>query len=177
MDLIGALAIRPGWLGWVGNTLNLGVISVTCPHLLGLAYNCCDLFLLSSQIWNVLSRLLHCLILVFLSLIHIILPFGSCSNFSLTNKCRRLYVCTQLAFLCVCALADTQSHMCRFLTTTTDQHGRVLDCQMCRAPRRWHITPWIHTAGKSALWPERVLCLTVTWPWGKCHEGRQREPR
>lgn len=88
------------WLARM-NTLNLGVISVTCPHLLGLAYNCCDLFLLSRQIWNVLSRL----ILVFLSLIHIIWPFGSCLNFSLTNKCRRLYVCLHITCISVCVQA------------------------------------------------------------------------
>lgn len=44
---MGLLATRPGWLRWAGNTLNLGMIRVTCPHLLGPAHNCDDLFPLS----------------------------------------------------------------------------------------------------------------------------------
>lgn len=41
------LASKPGWFGWAGSTLNLGMIRLTCPHLLGPAHNCNDLFLLS----------------------------------------------------------------------------------------------------------------------------------
>lgn len=49
-------------------------------------------------------------------------------------------------------------HVCSFLACTTCQHGRVLDCQMRRAPRRWHHAPRTHTV----LHGGRVHCLKVT---------------
>lgn len=45
-----------------------------------------------------------------------------------------MYVYMWLAFHCACACTWSCMHVCSFLACTTCQHGRVLDCQMRRAP-------------------------------------------
>lgn len=96
---MGLLATGPGWLRWAGNTLNLGLIRVTSPHLLGLAHNCDDLFLLSKP--NGMSPtaplLLACFVLsFFLFLIHILFVFLFRRHYSLSAlrniKCGSSYV-------------------------------------------------------------------------------------
>lgn len=121
---------------------------MTCPHLLGLAHNCDDLFLLSKPRGMPPAAPLHLapLLFFFLSLINILFVFAfwlQCSPSALTNcveACVGVHMCVCIRDMhfslcvCVCACKWSSLHLCRFLASTTYQHGRVLDCQMRLAP-------------------------------------------
>lgn len=170
---MGLLATRPGWLGWAGNTLNLGMIRVTCPHLLGPAHNCDDLFLLSKPKGMPPAAPPHLVSLFqpFFSLsltdTHCFALWLQCPVSALTNiKCVSLYVCLHMwhVFLCVLVNAPVCLHVCSFLASTTYQHRRVFDCQMLCAPGDGTTPQGLaQTAGRrSVLCRGRSHCLTVT---------------
>lgn len=118
------------WLAQMSrNTLNLEMIRLTCPHLLGPAHNCNDLFLLSKLEGMRSISSSHSFVCLSFSL------FSAVSALQLAFRCaskyvRQIHLCT---FVCVHAALVCLS-VSSLLALTTYQHGHVLKCQMLDAP-------------------------------------------
>lgn len=161
---MGLLAPRPRWLGWAGNTLNLGMIRVTCPHSLGPAHNCDDLFLLSKPKGMPPATHLH-----------------SASQFSpFFPLCSvSVWVCnyTWYAFLWVCMLVNAP--VCLHVSFWPQQpiNTACVCLSDAACPRRWHHAPRTLTDRwkRISLAPGKSLLSRGDRPRGRSREGRQRE--
>lgn len=154
--------------------MNLGMIRVTCPHLLGLAHNCDDLFLLSKPRGMPPAAPLHLapLLFFFLSLINILFVFAfwlQCSPSALTNcveACVGVHMCVCIRDMhfslcvCVCVLVNGPACICAAFWPQQPINTAVCWTVRCAWPPAMATRP--KDSHRSVLRRGLVHCLKVT---------------